>query len=309
MKSKIPPPKELDPDEFKYVIDKTPLVSIDLVIKNSRNEILLGLRTEEPAKDTWFVPGGRFLKYESVESKFKKIALDELDKEITIDQSRFLGPHTHIYPTNRFNEPNIDTHYVALGYEIIRDDIDVEHLNNLCKKGKIIGHSKFSWFTTEEQDTETHKLGFEVHPNCRSYFGLPTRLSEEQYRTMNARRDSYNTLVWQTPVLSLTAQAFLFRIILSDNSNPCNRIIACILAVLTAFASIQLLGKHWFYNNHHAKILSSYENIMKLYPANQKKVPDNWFQKIPSHIIWTILLYCFMFTSLISMFLIGFGMI
>jgi colanic acid biosynthesis protein WcaH len=33
------------------VIKKTPLVAIDLIIKNNLNEVLLGLRNNEPAKN------------------------------------------------------------------------------------------------------------------------------------------------------------------------------------------------------------------------------------------------------------------
>ena len=51
---------------FKTVIASTPLISIDLVIKNNTGRILLGKRTNRPAQGFWFVPGGRVLKDEPV---------------------------------------------------------------------------------------------------------------------------------------------------------------------------------------------------------------------------------------------------
>ncbi len=47
---------------FKTVINSTPLISVDLVIKNNEGQILLGKRTNRPAKGFWFVPGGWVLK-------------------------------------------------------------------------------------------------------------------------------------------------------------------------------------------------------------------------------------------------------
>jgi colanic acid biosynthesis protein WcaH len=48
----------LEKDLFSTVIKSTPLVSIDLVVKNNRGQTLLGQRLNKPAKGFWFVPGG-----------------------------------------------------------------------------------------------------------------------------------------------------------------------------------------------------------------------------------------------------------
>ncbi len=41
---------------FRSVVDSTPLISIDLVVQNSKGECLLGQRLNRPAQDNWFVP-------------------------------------------------------------------------------------------------------------------------------------------------------------------------------------------------------------------------------------------------------------
>ena len=43
---------------------------MDIIIINRKKEVLLGKRTNEPAKNTWFVPGGCIRKNES----FKDLA-------------------------------------------------------------------------------------------------------------------------------------------------------------------------------------------------------------------------------------------
>jgi len=71
------------------VIDKTPLVSIDLIIRDPVGNLLMGLRTNEPAKGEWFVPGGRILKNEKVEDAFTRITKKELGKALTLRKQDF----------------------------------------------------------------------------------------------------------------------------------------------------------------------------------------------------------------------------
>lgn len=46
----------LPDEEFKKIIQGSPLISIDLLVRNEYNEYLLGKRLNEPAKNYWFVP-------------------------------------------------------------------------------------------------------------------------------------------------------------------------------------------------------------------------------------------------------------
>ncbi len=65
---------KLSDKEFMNLIKNAPLVSIDLIVKNKKDEVLLGLRKNAPAKGTWFVPGGRIGKNETLQEAFKRIA-------------------------------------------------------------------------------------------------------------------------------------------------------------------------------------------------------------------------------------------
>jgi hypothetical protein len=55
-------PQFLSADDFAHIIRYAPLVSIDLIIRDLEGKVLLGLRTNEPAKHTYFLPGGVILK-------------------------------------------------------------------------------------------------------------------------------------------------------------------------------------------------------------------------------------------------------
>lgn len=131
----------LEKQVFTTVIYNAPLISIDLLIENKDDQILLGFRNNRPAQGYWFVPGGRILKSESMDNAFKRLTLAELGTEFSRGQAEFLGPYEHFYEDFVFGE-GISTHYVVLGYKIICD-IDINTLPNAQ-------HGKYKWFTKQE---------------------------------------------------------------------------------------------------------------------------------------------------------------
>ena len=59
---------------FRTVVASTPLVSIDLVVRNPQGEVLLGRRLNRPAQGFWFIPGGRIRKNESLNAAFRRLS-------------------------------------------------------------------------------------------------------------------------------------------------------------------------------------------------------------------------------------------
>lgn len=45
-------------EHFLSVVSRTPLISVDLILRSRANKILLGRRNNRPAQGFWFVPGG-----------------------------------------------------------------------------------------------------------------------------------------------------------------------------------------------------------------------------------------------------------
>lgn len=102
-------------EDFARIIAATPLVSIDLILRNPQGQILLGYRRNRPAQDTWFVPGGRIRKNERLADAWRRIARVELG--ITLDAPRLLGVYEHLYDDNALDLPGVGTHYVVLACE------------------------------------------------------------------------------------------------------------------------------------------------------------------------------------------------
>lgn len=145
----------LDKNEFIEVVKNAPLVAVDLVIPSGNGELLVGLRVNEPAAGSWFVPGGRIRKNESIEQAFLRITEAELGQAYPIGQARLLGAFTHKYETNFAHVPGIGTHYVVLAYEL-RIAIDIDRLPP-------DQHNGYRWVGPNSDLTE-------VHANTQAYF-------------------------------------------------------------------------------------------------------------------------------------------
>lgn len=105
---------------FNTVVAHAPLVAIDLIVENHQREILLGRRLNRPAKDFWFVPGGRIYKNESLDNAFSRITTAELGTLYHRSEAALLGVYEHFYSDSVFGEgvEHPDTHYVVISYHI-----------------------------------------------------------------------------------------------------------------------------------------------------------------------------------------------
>lgn len=107
----------LSPDEFRDVVEKTVLCAIDLVVRNPRGEVLLGLRKNRPAQGYWFVPGGRIHKGERLDEALGRVSLEEIGLVFRAADVRLLGVFDHIYEDNVFGAAGFGTQYVVIACE------------------------------------------------------------------------------------------------------------------------------------------------------------------------------------------------
>ena len=147
------------PDEtFKSVIQHTPLISIDLIVRNQQNEVLLGKRINAPAKDYWFVPGGRVRKNETLDDAFVRLVREELGIEsgVTRADAKFLGVFEHFYDDCAFGA-DVSTHYIVLTYII--------EINQKIEILKLRQHNEFTLLKINEL-----KERKDVHFFVKKYF-------------------------------------------------------------------------------------------------------------------------------------------
>ncbi|MEP4053476.1 MAG: GDP-mannose mannosyl hydrolase [Litorimonas sp.] len=148
---------KLSNEDFAQVIQATPLVSIDFVIRNPGGECLLGLRKNEPAKGFWFNLGGRILKNETIENAQARIFHEETGLQLERDTLKFLSVSDHIYQTNVFRNPNFGTHYVCVTYEITLDSSAIPKTD--------AQHCSYQW-----RSEEKILIADDVHENTKLAF-------------------------------------------------------------------------------------------------------------------------------------------
>jgi len=136
----------LDDTTFKTVLDSTPLVSIDILLKKD-NKILLGKRINKPAQGYFFSMGGRINKNESIDNAMARVALNELNIELKYIP-KFIGVFEHFYDDSIYK--NVSTHYVNIAYEY-----EVDEIPDLPTEQ----HSEYQWFAIDEllESKQVHK--------------------------------------------------------------------------------------------------------------------------------------------------------
>ena len=148
----------LDPNTFKTIVDTTPLVSIDLLVRNVDGKILVGKRVNRPAQGYWFVPGGRILKNERIADAFARLTEAELGTRLEIASATYLGLYEHFYDDSIFTvgSDTVSTHYVVSGFEVVLP----EEYSSLPYEQ----HNEYQWLSEEEFKSSEH-----VHLHSRWY--------------------------------------------------------------------------------------------------------------------------------------------
>lgn len=146
----------LPAETFKTVVASTPLVSIDLLVRNAEGELLLGERLNRPAQGSWFAPGGRILKNETLDAAFERLTQEELGQAFGRDQGRLLGVYEHFYDDSVFGAAP-DTHYVVIAYAL---ELGAEQ----SLQPPSVQHGRYRWWPIEQMRDEPR-----IHRNTRDY--------------------------------------------------------------------------------------------------------------------------------------------
>lgn len=108
----IPNPSAGLPDELFYYISRTtPLVNVDLLIKDETGRTLLAWRDDKYAGRGWHLPGGIVRFKETFETRLRKVAENEIGTELSFDTTPIaLNQLIH-------NERNDRSHFISILYK------------------------------------------------------------------------------------------------------------------------------------------------------------------------------------------------
>lgn len=108
----VPNPSAGLPDELFYYISKiTPLVNVDLLIKDENGRTLLSWRDDQYCGKGWHVPGGVVRFRETLETRVKKVAETEIGTSVDFD------PNPIAINQIILNECEIRSHFISILYK------------------------------------------------------------------------------------------------------------------------------------------------------------------------------------------------
>lgn len=118
----------LTDEEYDFIYSRSPRICVDLLIVNSKKEVLLTKRDIEPYKDHWHFPGGRIKFRERAEDAIKRIIKGELGIELAFDP-QLVGFCQFLEEVQKGQ----DRHSISLVHLIeLTDDVEIK-LDNTAK--------------------------------------------------------------------------------------------------------------------------------------------------------------------------------
>jgi len=109
-KQALDPSEGLPEELFLFISRITPLVNVDLLVKDKNGRTLLAWRNDRYCGEGWHVPGGVVRLKETLESRVKKVAETEIGAEVNFEATP-LAVNQCIYP-----ERDIRSHFISILY-------------------------------------------------------------------------------------------------------------------------------------------------------------------------------------------------
>lgn len=138
------------------------------------------------------------------------------------------------------------------------------------------------------------------------------------YQSLESRRATYDSMVWQTTAISLAAQSFLLTLALGRDSRSSVRVIAAVLSFMISLMTMQLMAKHRWGEILDSQLLENLERRLGFFEVfsvlphdklggriplnisveNAKRLRSTWVRSKSSYRIWQFGLSLFGMTSL-----------
>lgn len=140
LESTIENPSEgLPEDIFLFVSRITPIINVDLLIKNGQNHTLLTWRDDGYYPAGWHIPGGIVRYRETISKRINAVAATELAAKVKFKKSP-LAINEVIHPSRR-----VRGHFISLLYEcalISSLDKNLRYEKGTPKRGEWMWHSR-----------------------------------------------------------------------------------------------------------------------------------------------------------------------
>ena len=109
---------------YKEIIKSIPILCVDIIVKNEKNQFLLVNRDNEPLKGNYWPPGGRVNVGETAMDAAQRKLIQELS--IETNQLDFIGVYEGIFNIDPFDKKDIVYHTVGMVFQAqVHSSIDI----------------------------------------------------------------------------------------------------------------------------------------------------------------------------------------
>ncbi|MBI5920051.1 MAG: NUDIX domain-containing protein [Betaproteobacteria bacterium] len=150
----VPDPKLGLPDEmFHFISRTTPLVNVDLLIKDERNRTLLAWRNDAYCGRGWHIPGGIIRFKETFEERLKKVAELEIGTSVDVNLSpiainELISQHTDVrgHFVSILFKCHLSGEFTPANAELTTDDPGYLEWHDTCPVNLISFHKMYEKF-------------------------------------------------------------------------------------------------------------------------------------------------------------------
>jgi colanic acid biosynthesis protein WcaH len=112
----------IEENDYKRILDTMPVSCVDIILYNSKQEILFLKRNTEPAKNELWLPGGRIYKNETLLDAAKRKVMEEIG--IEIEDLKYLTTGETIFDVGPFEK--ISTHTInSVFYSYLDENVNL----------------------------------------------------------------------------------------------------------------------------------------------------------------------------------------
>jgi colanic acid biosynthesis protein WcaH len=142
-------PQFIEDQLFTEIVGLLPIVTTDLVcLHENQQQILLFKRTNKPAQNLYFTPGGRLWKNEDLLTGIIRQAKREIGLDLDQNKLTWGGVINEIWSDSEFAQHNY--HAVSIFWSYV---VSPQEMNNLALDRQ---HSLYQWFNIEDQNLHSY---------------------------------------------------------------------------------------------------------------------------------------------------------
>ena len=139
----------IEKELYKDILRNIPIPTVDILFLNSKNELLLGKRNNEPLLGVYYIPGGRINKWEKLLDAAHRKAKEELWIDIDTTRLEFVWVYDDIFDNSAFDD--IGTHCIPVTYCYRLTISEEDHLSIWDTQ-----HSELQFFSLD--DPSLHEM-------------------------------------------------------------------------------------------------------------------------------------------------------